>query len=285
MDFEVDRTNIDEYESSEFPEVSPRKIDHLMRWKTTYESLESEFELPAVSEKPQLRDHIDILFTPSGLPVPPYEVPLKVSVDSSDIRKCKRASLDLGNPPIWVSKNGFQEVFVPSSSKDLIVAKASLAQINLNCELSYKTQEFYRRNYYIKDTPYQVEWVENCLETQVTQTELQDFCNEAFDYCRTEIAKGCFYYRVTKLALLVALLWCFLFGLLIFDLVFIVIPVTLVLGTFILMCLISPKVTHSSKKVHLKLAKYIHGYGEFLIQKGVKPRPGAFGFFIEFLPL
>jgi len=238
-------------------------------------------------------NQIEPILTQAGLPVPPYKVPFGVIMDMESIKECCNSNIDLGTPPIWYKDGGYYKTFLPESSKDIIVAKAKYKFPSVNCSCSAgggrggrraarMPQELYPL---IESGPYEVDWVQGSfLEGRVSKDELQKFCDDAYEHCSDVISSAKSLYTVRNYFMLGILLGLLSLVLAVISIILIAIGITLTLSAIIISSCLSSAVNNYPPKIRQELAEFIHKEKEKLIRKGVKPRPGAGGAFIEFLP-
>eukprot|EP00361_Fabrea_salina_P000827 CAMPEP_0202429822 /NCGR_PEP_ID=MMETSP1345-20130828/3451_1 /ASSEMBLY_ACC=CAM_ASM_000843 /TAXON_ID=342563 /ORGANISM="Fabrea Fabrea salina" /LENGTH=259 /DNA_ID=CAMNT_0049041157 /DNA_START=86 /DNA_END=861 /DNA_ORIENTATION=- len=216
--------------------------------------------------------------TQAGLPVPPYKIPFGAVVSFSSIRKHLESEIDLGNPPIWFISQGVTKLFVPDSSREIIVAKGDWRKHSVCYGYAgrIKGTKFFNGQYpLLKDQPYKVEWVEGSfLEGIVTKDELQRFCDDVYEECSETIGNGEKMYDIRNIltwmgvftlpAPLLALVNTMLVA-------FIALPASLCCISW---CCSLQFVDGNHEKVSKKVAEAVHKNKDKLLKKGVRPRPG-----------
>mmetsp|Transcript_12524 Transcript_12524/g.18258 ORF Transcript_12524/g.18258 Transcript_12524/m.18258 type:complete len:203 (+) Transcript_12524:2650-3258(+) len=171
---------------------------------------------------------------------------------------------------------------IPSSNNQRIVATADKIKRSLfqeGAKFRYTTVEV------VSKPSYKLEWVSNSFLSQVcSYDELNTFCKNAAKHCKESIKQASKYKIISFFATFFAFLSFALSCLAFIELYYLAVAAPIVGLVWLVEWYFSRKLYKKIQNVYKELCLYIHLNKEPLVSKGVLPRPGQYGAFIEFVP-
>jgi len=191
--------------------------------------------------------------------------------------------IDEGPIPSY-KKCGFRglKLEIPSSNNQRVVATAEKIKRSLFQEgatLKYTAVEV------VSKPSYELEWVSNSFLTQVcSYDEINTFCQNAGKHCKESIKEASKYKVISFFATFFAFISLALSCLAFIETYYLAVAAPIIILAWLVELYFSRKLYKKIQKVYKELCLYIYLNKKPLVSKGVLPRPGQYGAFIEFVP-
>ena len=245
----------------------PMQYPHPPAYPPPVQAFQQPLQYPAAAYPPQA-------YTPQA-PVVPATGPLEVN-----------EPFDNGPFPSWDiigSRSKRRVMIIPESEQDSIIASSEIKKSNCSVSSGWVARKIIPELKY--PLHYDLKWDPYCfMNGKATYEEINSYCNTAAGECNDQVMKD---YKLRKsYRISITVFICFFISMFLssISLVFLGISlVGMVIAGFFAFSF-SSKVSKNSEKVHKKLAEYIHRTKGSLLQRGIRPRPGAYGVFIQFIP-